>query len=378
MFLVLNSGSSSLKFKLFDMNKNKSLEAGIVDGIGLETCAFEIDEKREAKKIKNHAEAIKIVLKHIPIDKIDVVGHRVVHGGEFYSVATVINSNVIKKIDALSELAPLHNPPNLQGILACKEVMPKVKQVAVFDTAFHETIPEEAYMYAIPYEYYKKYKVRKYGFHGTSHKYVMLEAQKILKKKRVNLITCHLGNGSSVTAIRGSESVDTSMGFTPLQGLIMGTRSGDIDAGCVEFLSEKEGLSVGEVLKILNKKSGLLGICGLSDVRSIHEKAEKGDRKAKLALDMLSYRIIEYIGSYFAVLGRVDAIVFTAGIGEGAWYIRERVCKALDGLGVEIDKRKNRKGEVIVSNGKSKIKVMIIPTNEELMIAKECYDLLKK
>ena len=369
--LVLNSGSSSLKVQLINSNSGEALHKGHVDGIGLATCKVIFDGKETIVNVKNHDAAIKNILKEIDLKKIDAIGHRVVHGGEKYSKATLVNSAVINEVKKLSKLAPLHNPPNLAGILACKKLLPKVKQVAVFDTAFHQTMPEHAYMYAIPKEYYKKYKIRKYGFHGTSHKYVMLEAQKILKKKSVNLITCHLGNGASICAIKNSKSIDTSMGFTPLQGLMMGTRSGDLDPEIVEFLSQNEKLTVSEVINILNKKSGLLGIDGDSDLRAVHDRVVKGDKKAKLGFDMFTYRILEYIGSYLTVVGNVDAIVFTAGIGQGAWYLREKLAKSLVHLGIKIDTSKNKKHELVISEQGSKIKLLVIPTNEELMIAKE-------
>jgi acetate kinase len=374
--LVLNSGSSSLKFQLIHVDNEKILEKGVIDGIGLPTCKFIINGVTKQQKIKNHTEAIKIVLSHIPLEKIDAIGHRVVHGGENYSEATVITPAVIRVIDRLSELAPLHNPPNLAGIIACKKMMPKIKQVAIFDTAFHQTIPEKAYLYGIPYEFYKKYKIRKYGFHGTSHKYVMQQAQKMLGKKNVNLITCHLGNGSSITAIKNGKSVDTTMGLTPLQGLMMGTRSGDIDPEIVAFLSNKEKMSAHDVIKLLNKQSGLKGICGYSDVRTIHDKSSQA--KCKLALDMFAYRILEYIGAYHAVVGKTDAIVFTAGIGQGAWYLRKTICNALAHIGVVVDAKKNRKHELVITTPRSKVKVLIIPTNEELMIAKETKKVLSK
>jgi acetate kinase len=375
--LVLNSGSSSLKFQLINPKSEEVLEKGHVDGIGLATCKFILNGEEFKQKVKNHDEAIKLVLSKVDSEKIDAIGHRVVHGGEYYSKATVINLNVEKKIEKLCELAPLHNPPNLAGIRACRKAMPKKKQVAVFDTAFHQSIPEHAYMYGIPYEYYKKYKIRKYGFHGTSHKYVMQECHKLFGTKNVNLITCHLGNGSSITAIKNGKSVDTTMGFTPLQGLIMGTRSGDIDPGIVEFLADKEKMDVHEVIRVLNKKSGLLGIDGISDVREVHKKAQKGDKRCQLALDMLAYRIVEYVGAYDSILGYTDALVFTAGIGEGAWYLRERVCNMLEGLGVKIDKNKNKKNELEISTPNSTMNVLIVPTNEELQIAKESYEILK-
>jgi acetate kinase len=377
--LVLNSGSSSLKYQLIDMNDNKVLIRGHVDGIGLDTCFYKytINFKgyKQHTKIKNHTEAVKLILNTlnniIDTKKIDAIGHRVVHGGEYYSEAVKINKRVMHVINGLSELAPLHNPPNLAGIKACKKFFPKIPQVAVFDTAFHQTIPKKAYLYGIPLEYYEKYGIRKYGFHGTSHKYVMLEAKKILKKKSINLITCHLGNGSSITAIEKDKSIDTSMGFTPLQGLMMGTRSGDIDPAIITFLCKKLKKRPDEITSILNKESGLLGIDGYSDIRVIHEKAIKGNKKCILGLDMFAYRVTEYIGSYLGIMKKVDAIVFTAGISEGAYFLRELICKRLENVGIKLDKRKNKSHSKIISAKNSKIKVLVIPTNEELMIARE-------
>ncbi len=378
--LVLNSGSSSLKYQLINMNTNKLVLKGHIDGIGLKTCKFEFASRKnkisKELKVKNHNQAVKLAIESLKGYDLKAIGHRVVHGGELYSDAVLINKKVISAINNLSELAPLHNPPNLAGIKACKKLFPNLPQVAVFDTAFHQTIPKKAYLYGLPIEYYKKFGIRKYGFHGTSHKYVMLEAQKKLKKKSVNLITCHLGNGSSIAAIERNKSIDTSMGFTPLQGLIMGTRSGDIDPAIVSFLMTKLRKRPGDIIQILNKKSGLLGISGYSDVRTIHSKTSR-NKSCRLALDMFAYRVTEYIGSYFGVMKRVDAIVFTAGIGEGAYFLREKICKPLMNLGVKLDKVKNKKGAGIISARDSDIKVFVIPTNEELMIAQETLELVK-
>lgn len=376
--LVLNSGSSSLKFQLIDSINESIIEKGHIDGIGLNNCKFMFNNEIFNNKIKDHNQAINLVLSKIPTDEIDAIGHRVVHGGEYYSTATIINKTVINNISKLSDLAPLHNPPNLLGIQACQKLMPKKKQVAVFDTAFHQTIPENAYKYAIPYQYYQKYKIRKYGFHGTSHKYIMSQCHQLFENKNINLITCHLGNGSSITAIKNGKSIDTTMGFTPLQGLIMGTRSGDIDPAIVEYLMDKENKNVHEIINILNKKSGLLGISSFSDLRKIYEKSLKNDKKSQLAIDMLVYRIVQYIGAYHTTLEHTDAIVFTGGIGEGAWFLREKICNMLKGLGVEINKNKNKKHEIEISTQNSKIHILIIPTNEELQIAKESYKKLKK
>jgi len=378
--LVLNSGSSSLKYQLVNMKTNKPILKGHIEGIGLESCKFEYASKKtkisKNIKIKNHNEAVKLAIESFKGYEINAIGHRVVHGGELYNKAVLINNKVIRAINKLKELAPLHNPPNLVGIKVCKKLFPKIPQVAVFDTAFHQTIPEKAYLYGIPLEYYTKYKIRKYGFHGTSHKYVMLEANKLLKKKTSNLITCHLGNGSSITAIQKNKSIDTSMGFTPLQGLIMGTRSGDIDPTIIAFLTKKLRKSPDEVINILNKKSGLLGIDGYSDIRTIHAHALKGNKRCRLGLDMFAYRVTEYIGSYIGILNKVDAIVFTAGIGEEAYFLRKLICKRLANVGVKLDKRKNKTHSKVISAKDSIIKVLVIPTNEELMIAKETVNVL--
>ncbi len=377
--LVLNSGSSSLKYKLFEMPEREVLVHGHVDGIGLETCKYIVGDDVREIQVKNHDQAVEVGLETIREvcnpDDIEVIGHRVVHGADYFDKATLINEEVIEKIASLKDMAPLHNPPNLAGIHACRRLFPNAKQVAVFDTAFHESIPKKAFMYAIPYKYYEKFKIRKYGFHGISHKYVANRANEILKDN-LKTITCHLGNGSSVCAVKHMESIETSMGLTPLQGLIMGTRSGDVDPEIVAFLVEKTDYNVRKVIWDLNHIAGLKGICGDSDVRTIHQRAEKGDEKAQLALDMFSYRLVNYIGSYNTVLEGADAIVFTAGIGENAWYIREKVCDKLSHLGVEIDDAKNMSNEVVISTPDSKISVLVIPTNEELQIAHECYQLL--
>ena len=345
--LVINCGSSSIKYKLFTMPQRTLLEKGIIEHIG-----------EEGSAIKDHTAGLKIILQKI--GKVDAVGHRVVHGEEKFIKPVIINDEVIREIKKSCAIAPLHNPANLAGILACKELLPKVKQVAVFDTSFHQSLPEYAYLYGLPYQFYKKYGIRKYGFHGTSHEYVALEAARKLKKplSKLKLITCHLGNGCSIAAINKGKSIDTSMGFTPLEGLIMGTRCGDIDPALVGYLMEKENLSIKEVNHILNYESGLRGISGLSnDMRILENKASQNDRRAKLAISMFVYRIRKYIGSYLAVLGGCDAIVFTAGIGENQKNIRRRITQGLfDYL-------------------KRKPKILVIPTNEELMIAQKTYEL---
>lgn len=390
--LVLNSGSSSLKFQLFEIKeKEYVLIKGIVDGIGLDNSFIKYEIKGNAKKInkkiKNHKAALKDVLDIILNNKIisslsdiKAIGHRAVHGGEEFKKTVLINDKVMKKIDELSELAPLHNPANLTGMRVCKELLPNVKQVAVFDTEFHSNMPEKAFVYGIPYKYYKGDGIRRYGFHGTSHKYVSKKAAEILGKNydKLKIITCHLGNGSSIAAVQNGKSIDTSMGFTPLEGVIMGTRCGDIDPAIIFFLMKKEKLSVKEVDNLLNKKSGLFGISGISpDVRVLWDNEKKGNKRAGLALDILGYRIAKYIGSYIAVLNGVDAIVFTAGIGENAYYLRERILKNFEYIGLKIDKTRNKNNKTIISADNSKIKALVIPTNEELQIARETFELVK-
>ncbi len=339
---VINAGSSSLKFKLFDMNKNEVLKTVLIENIGEEGHAF-----------KNHHDA----LESIDVDflSLDAVGHRVVHGGEFFSNATLINNDVINTIDKLSSLAPLHNPANLEGILVASKKAVDVPQVAVFDTAFHSSMPKEAYLYALDYSMYKKFHIRRYGFHGTSHSFVSKRAAEVLKRdiSELNLITLHLGNGASICAIENGKSVDTSMGFTPLEGLVMGSRSGDIDPAIVLYMQRELGMNVDEVDRELNKKSGLIGICGDNDVRNI---IKNEDENAKLALSMMIRRIKKYVGSYMALLGRVDAIVFSGGIGENSEYIREKVLN---------------------SHMFSGVKSLVIKTDEELEIANECLKIVK-
>lgn len=384
LILVLNAGSSSLKFELMDVSSKKAVVKGNVDGITLETCkvVYEVNsaKKEEKKPIKNYDEAVQFALSIVeqasPLSEIKGVGHRVVHGGEYFHSSTIITDDVVKKIDELSLLAPLHNPPNLQGILSCRKILPNIPEVAVFDTAFHATLPKEAYMYGIPMQFYDKYKIRRYGFHGTSHNYVYKKACELTGKKLKKVITCHLGNGDSITAILGGKSIDTSMGLTPLQGLLMGTRSGDIDPEIVAFLSEKENMKPRDVINLLNKKSGLVGISGYSDMRAIHEHI--GEEKAKLAFDMARHRLIHYIGGYIALMNGVDAIIFTAGIGEGAYYFREKVIDHFTHEGIKLDKKKNDKNELIVSTKDSAVLVMVVPTNEELEIAMQTHEVISK
>ncbi len=389
--LVLNSGSSSIKFQIFDMQKTASICHGIIEQIGESVghIKFVYDKEKEIAKesvIENHSVGIELleellidnnVLKSF--DELGAVGHRVVHGGEYFSEPTIINDEVIEKIEKVSPLAPLHNPVNLIGIKAISKVNPSLTQVAVFDTAFHQSIPDFAYHYALPYEYYTQNQVRRYGFHGTSHHYVAKEAAKILQKdiNKCNLITLHLGNGASMAAIKNGKSIDTSMGLTPLEGLVMGTRCGDIDPAIIFYLSRNLNLSIDELDIILNKKSGLKGICGINDMREVETKAKEGDEKAKLALEIFCYRIKKYIGAYSVAIGRVDALVFTGGIGEHSSTVREKVCSELfDTLGIKLDIEANLKHDTVISQNGSKIKLFVIPTNEELEIAKQTYKII--
>lgn len=374
------------------------LSKGIVERIGLDTAILshraEGRDKYELEtEIPNHKIGIKLVLDTLvdesrgvlkSLNDIDAIGHRVAHGGEYFSKSTIVDKDVIKKIDKCSEIAPLHNPANLSGINAISSLLPGVPQVAVFDTSFHQTIPEHAFMYAIPYEYYKKHKIRRYGFHGTSHKYVAQKACELagLIFEKSKIITCHLGNGGSITAIKNGESIDTSMGFTPLEGVIMGTRCGDIDAGIVTFLQDKEKLNFAEVNSVLNKKSGFLGIFGKSsDARDIESAAAKNDPKAILALKMFEYKVLKYIGSYTAAMNGVDMIVFTGGIGENDPNIREEVAKNLEFMGMKFNKKANdgvRGKDVILTKPDSKVIMATISTNEELVIARDTMLLTKK
>ncbi len=393
--LVINCGSSSLKFQLIDSDSENVLAKGLCERIGIDGSRIVYQPAGGEKEtteapMPTHTEAIKLVLDSLidankgvikSLDEIGAVGHRVVHGGEKFAKSTLITDEVIKAIEECNDLAPLHNPANIIGINACKELMPNTPMVAVFDTAFHQTMPEEAYIYGIPYEYYEKYKVRRYGFHGTSHSFVSKRAAEMLGKPYDSLktIVCHLGNGASICAVDHGKSVETSMGMTPLEGLIMGTRSGDIDPAIVEFIAKKENKTAEEVLKILNKESGVQGISGFtSDFRDIEEGIEKGNKRAKLAMDVFAHRVVRYVGAYIAQMNGVDAIVFTAGLGENDKTIREMVCSHLEFLGVKLDDAQNSKrGEdLIVSTDDSKVKVLVIPTNEELMIARDTLALI--
>lgn len=392
--LVINCGSSSLKYQLIDMNNENALSQGVVERIGVDGAFIKFknngEKGKEMFEISDHQKALSIVLDNLKSNKvidsfeqIDAVGHRVVHGGEEFSESVKIDEDVIEGIKRCVELAPLHNPANLIGIEAMRKVLPDTPMVAVFDTAFHQTMSQEAYLYPIPYEFYQKYKIRKYGFHGTSHKYVSQRTAQILGEdvENLNIIVCHLGQGASICAVEAGKSINTSMGMTPLSGLIMGTRSGDIDPAIISFLMDKESLSEKEVLDILNKKSGVLGISGISnDFRDLEEEAfNKNNLRAQLALDKFHLRVRKYIGSFAVLMDRVDSIVFTAGVGENGFESREDICEGLKTLGVQIDKQKNnvRGKEAVISTQDSKVKVLVVPTNEELMIARDTKDILK-
>ena len=348
--LVINCGSSSIKYKFYRMPAEEVISKGSLEKIG-----------EKGGSIRNHHDGLKLILEKI--DGVDAIGHRVVHGAEEFKKPVFINERVIRKVRACSALAPLHNPANLEGILACKKLLKGIRQVAVFDTAFHQTLPARAFIYGVPYSFYQRYKIRKYGFHGTSHEYVASEAAKRLKKKlsEVNLITCHLGNGCSMTAIEKGESIDTSMGFTPLEGLLMGTRSGDIDPALVTYLIHRNNLSSVRMDEMLNKESGLKGVSGVSnDMRKVQEAARRGNRRAKLAIEIFIYRIQKYISAYLGILGKTNAIVFTAGIGQNQPRLVREICEGL------------------FENLKNKPRIMIIPTDEELMIARQAYHLIQR
>ncbi len=387
--LVINCGSSSLKFQLINSDSEAVLAKGLCERIGIDgrlTYQPEGGEKTtEDLAMPTHTEAIQFVINALTdadcgvvgsLEEIGAVGHRVVHGGEKFASSTVINEEVLAAIEECNDLAPLHNPANLIGIRACQELMPNVPMVAVFDTAFHQTMPEKAYMYGLPYEYYEKYKVRRYGFHGTSHSFVSKRTAEVLGKayEDTKTIVCHLGNGASICAVENGKSVDTSMGLTPLEGLVMGTRSGDIDPAILEFLAKKEDMDVTALMNMLNKKSGVHGVSGISsDFRDLSAGAAEGNKRAQIALDVFCYRVAKYVGSYVAAMNGVDAIVFTAGIGENDGYVRNEVCKCLGFLGITIDSDANKKRgeEVVISTPDSKVKVLVVPTNEELAIARE-------
>ncbi|WP_047981584.1 acetate kinase [Ornithinibacillus contaminans] len=385
--LAINAGSSSLKFQLIKMPKETVVAKGLVERIGLPEAVFgiEVDGKKDktVTDIPNHEVAVKLLLERLTtsgviksLDEIDAVGHRVVHGGEKFNDSVLITEQVLKEIEDISELAPLHNPANLTGIRAFQEVLPTVPMVAVFDTAFHQTMPPQSYLYSLPYEYYEKYGIRKYGFHGTSHKYVSERAAELLDKplEDLRLISCHLGNGASIAAIKGGESLDTSMGFTPLAGVTMGTRSGNIDPALIPYIMEKTNKTVEEVLNVLNKESGMLALSGFSsDLRDIKEQAGV-NKRADLALDVFAGRIHKYIGSYAAKMSGVDAVIFTAGVGENSDIIRAKVLNGLEFMGIYWDPALNHAAigkEAVISYPHSPVKVLVIPTNEEVMIARD-------
>lgn len=395
--LVINCGSSSLKYQVLDMTTEAVLAKGLVERIGMDGSIITHEKIGMDKFIltvpmNDHQDAIGHVLDAVQdadhgvvvsMDEIGAVGHRVVHAGEKYAESVLVTADVLKALEECCELAPLHNPPNLLGIEACRKLMPNTPMVTVFDTAFHQTMPPESYIYAIPYEYYQKHGIRRYGFHGTSHKYVAERTADILNVALddLKIITCHLGNGASVSAIKRGKCIDTSMGFTPLEGLVMGTRSGDLDPAIVTFIREKEKLEQGVTNDILNKKSGVLGISGVSsDFRDIEAAAEEGNERAQLALKVFAHKVRFYIGAYIAEMNGVDAIVFTAGVGENDIEMRDIICNDLGNLGIKLDlvKNKVRGKETIISRDDSRVKIILIPTNEELMIARDTYNIVKK
>ena len=397
LVLVINCGSSSLKYQLLEMTTETLMAKGLVERIGIEGSVIKHETIGKEKYVlttpmKDHTDAISHVMNAIThpehgaikeLSKIKAVGHRVVHAGEKYANSVIINDDVIAVLEECAELAPLHHPPNLAGVRACEKLMPGVPNVGVFDTAFHQTMRPEAYLYAIPYEMYEKHRIRKYGFHGTSHKYMAIEASEMLNidVNDLKLITCHLGNGASVSAIKHGRSVETSMGFTPLEGLVMGTRCGDLDPSIVTLMAEKLGIGLDQVTEILNKESGVLGISGVSsDFRDLEEAMGEGNKRAELALKIFAHRVRFYIGAYIAEMNGVDAIVFTGGIGENDAYMRDVICANMGNLGIKLDKEKNkvRGKQTMLSADDSKVKVMLIPANEELVIARETDELVKK
>ena len=394
--LVINAGSSSIKYQLLNSDTEEVLAKGLVEKIGLKDSVLTHKANGEKlvinKEIKDHAEGMELVLNALQdkkygvikdLSEIDAFGHRVLHGGEKYKTPVLVTKEVCDDIEKLTPLGPLHMPANLLGIRACQKVMPNTPNVALFDTAFHSTMPEKAFMYAVPYEWYTKNAVRKYGFHGMSHQFIASEVERLEGRKDLRIINCHIGNGASVCAIKDGKCVDTSMGLTPLQGLMMGTRCGDCDPAVVEYMCKNTGLSVEEINTMLNKKSGLLGVSGVSsDMRDVENSAKNGDKRAQLALDMYYYRVRQYIGMYSATLGGVDVIVFTAGCGENGDLMREKIMENFEYLGVEFDKEANKnfpRGEIcVISKPTSKVKVYVIPTNEELVIARETAKIAKK
>lgn len=394
--LVINCGSSSLKYQVIDSDTEHVLAKGLCERIGIDgRLTYQPagqDKIKYDAPMPAHRQAVELVLKQLTdpetgilksVDEIQAVGHRMVHGGEKFACSTLLTDEVLKTVESCNDLAPLHNPPTLVGVAACKELMPTTPMVGVFDTAFHQTMAPEAYIYGLPYEYYKKYGMRRYGFHGTSHKFVSQRTAELLGKKPedVKVIVCHLGNGSSISAVDGGKCVETSMGLTPLEGLIMGTRSGDIDPTCIEFIAHKENITLEEAMTIINKKSGVLGISGVSsDFRDLEEAANEGNERAKLALDAFCHHVKKYIGSYIAVMNGVDAIVFTAGIGENSPEVREQIMEGFGFIGATIDPVANkvRGKETLISTPDSKVKVFCVPTNEELAICRDTVEIVTK
>mgnify|MGYP001082584821 FL=1 len=394
---VVNCGSSSIKYQLINMDGEKVMAKGLIERIGMEGSTlkhtpagkYTIDLKED---IPDHVVGIKMAIKALTnsdygvikdMSEIDAVGHRVVHGGERFTDSVLITGEVLSGIKACSEIAPLHNPPNLYGIEACMNIMKGIPQVAVFDTAFHQTMPKVAYLYGLPYEMYVKYGLRRYGFHGTSHKYVAQRAAELMGEHMSDLriITCHLGNGASITAIKYGKSIDTSMGYTPLEGLIMGTRSGEIDPAIIPFLMEKENMTAQQIDDYLNRRSGILGISGLSsDFRDLESAANRGDDRSQLAIDVFAYKVKKYIGGYVAAMGGVDAIVFTAGLGENSPFMRDKICNGLEYLGTRVDPELNkvRGQEKEISVRRARVKIFVIPTNEELVIARDTYNICRR
>lgn len=394
--LIVNAGSSSLKYQLIDMDNEATIAQGLIERIGIE--GGKLTQKVNGVKrviqseLNDHLDAVAMMIQALTdkdhgviasMDEVGAVGHRVVQGGELFTASAVINDEVIAAIEKNVQLAPLHNPANLMGIYACQKIMPNTPMVAVFDTAFHQTMPPKSYLYGVPMEYYERLRVRRYGFHGTSHRYVSQRAAVILGRpiEELRLVTCHLGNGSSMAAVQFGKSVDTSMGMTPLEGVIMGTRSGNVDPAVLQFIMNHENLDINEMLDILNKKSGFLGISGISsDMRDVEEAAAKGDRNSQISIDMLYQGIKKYIAAYAAVMGGVDAVIFTAGIGENGWELREGVLENMEFLGIKFDKEKNkvRGKEIEISTPDSKVKVLVVPTNEEIVIARDTLELVGK
>ena len=394
--LIVNAGSSSLKYQLINMDNEATIAQGMIERIGIE--GGKLTQKANGEKrvimsdMKDHLDAVAMMIQVLTdkdygvitsMNEVGAVGHRVVQGGELFTASAVINDEVIAAIEKNVQLAPLHNPANLMGIYACQKIMPNTPMVAVFDTAFHQTMPPKSYLYGVPMEYYERLRVRRYGFHGTSHRYVSQRAAEILGRpiEELRLVTCHLGNGSSMAAVQFGKSVDTSMGMTPLEGVIMGTRSGNVDPAVLQFIMNHENLDINQMLDILNKQSGFLGISSVSsDMRDVEEAAAKGDRNAQISIDMLYQGIKKYIAAYAAVMGGVDAVIFTAGIGENGWELREGVLENMEFLGIKFDKEKNkvRGKEIEISTPDSKVKVLVVPTNEEIVIARDTLALVGK